>query len=66
VRFALLPTAVDAVAIGAKNAHEVRDIVSWFDDGGAWVQVWDELFVEAQRRGLIGGHVPLSKARLRS
>jgi len=66
VRFALLPMAVDAVAIGAKNAHEVRDIVSWFDDGGARVQVWDELFVEAQRRGLIGGHVPLSKARLRS
>ena len=57
VRFALMPAAVDAVAIGAKNATEVHDIVSWFDDDG--VTPWGELFREAQRRGLIGAHVRL-------
>ena len=53
MKFALLPTAVVAIAVGAKSPVEVTDIVTWFHCS---FDRWLDLFADAHQRNLLSDH----------
>lgn len=54
LKFALLFTVIEAIAVGVKSPGEVRLLVEWFK-----CDVPQKLFQDARERGLISEHVPL-------
>ena len=54
IKFALLPTAVEAIAVGAKSPQEVTEIVTWFQCS---FDRWLDLFADAHHRHLLSDQV---------
>jgi D-threo-aldose 1-dehydrogenase len=53
LKFSLLPSIVEASAVGVKSPSEVSQLVEWFSHPVPYA-----LLLEAKRRGLIEPHVP--------
>ena len=56
MKFALLPPAVVAIAVGAKSPNEVREVVSWFQFQYSFDR-WLDFFADAHQRNLLTDHV---------
>ena len=54
MKFALLPTVVEAIAVGAKHPLEVNEIVTWFQCS---FDRWLDFFADAHQRNLLTDHV---------
>ena len=61
MKFALLPTVVEAIAVGAKNPMEVTEIVTWFQCS---FDHWLDLFGDAHQRHLLTDDVYAYIAKL--